>query len=70
MDALQASEEGESTGTVNVSLKIRIVSATIMTLSEARAADESADGSPVNPLVPETLDALAALEGAHVDQVA
>ena len=54
-------------GALDVSLRIRIVQSTLVTLAQARAEEEA----PLPELVPETLDALAAREEAPpLDQMA
>ena len=66
LDPLSAVGGERSADSLHLSLKIRIVQSTILTLSEARADEEA----PLPALVTETLDALALQEQAPVDQVA
>lgn len=67
LDAVGANDGEGHGGPLHVSLKIRIVQSTLVTLSEARAEEEA----PLPELVPETLDVMAAQEEAPpLDQIA
>lgn len=63
MDAFTV--EGETTGALEMSLKLRIFETTIVTMSEARPQPE-----PLPAVVHETIDALALHTQAPIDQVA
>ncbi len=65
-ESLSGASESEGNGLLDFSLKVRVFKSTLLTLSEIRAPEE-----PQMPeLVPETLDALAELQQAPVDEVA
>lgn len=66
MDSFGADAGKPSTGLIDMSIKLRVFEATLMTLSQTQTQDES----PVHELVHETLDALAAQEADPVNQVA
>ena len=65
LDALGANDGEEQASSLDLSLKIRIVRSTIVTLAEAAQEEEM-----LAPLLPDTLDALASQEQAPVDQLA
>ena len=67
LDAVGANDDQGQATRLDLSLKLRIVHSTFVTLSEARAKEEA----PLPELVPETLEAMAEQEEAPpVDQIA